>query len=98
MIVPKIITHVALVAAQNKKDRVRVLDRGTPSKSKQHSPLANLLGNSTNVPRTCLERRSKIAQSNRIQSYVAHFRKNRHRLLLNNWIVLTLSQEKSWNR
>ena len=33
-------------------------------------------------------------QSNRTQGYVAHFRKNQHRLLPGNWNVLTLTGKK----
>ena len=40
---------------------------------------------------TRLERRSRTAQSNLTQGYVAHFRKNCHRLLLGNWNVLTIT-------
>ena len=40
--VPKIITYAALVVAQNKKDRIRVLGRGFRLKSKRHSPSVNL--------------------------------------------------------
>ena len=86
--VPKIITHAASVDAQNKKDRVRVLGRGTRSKSKRHSQPSSLLGSSTNVPATRLERRSRTAKSNRIQGYVVHFRKKRHILPLGNWNAL----------
>ena len=89
--VPKIITHTGSVVGQNKKDRVRVLGRGTRSKSKRHSPQTSLSGNSTNVPATRLESRSSTAQSNPTQGYVAHFRKKHHRLLLGNWNVLTLT-------
>ena len=85
MMVPKIKTQGASVVARNKKDRVRVLGRGIRSKSKRHSPPANLLGSSTNVPATRLEMWSRTALSNRTQGYVAHFRKNHHRLLLGNW-------------
>ena len=81
MMVPKIITHAAAVVSQNKKDGVLVLGRETLSKSKRHSPPTSFLGSSTNVPATRLERRSRTAQSNRTQGYVAHFRKNHHRLL-----------------
>ena len=72
MMVPKIITHAASVVAQNKKDRVRILGRGTRSKSNQYSPPASLLDSSTNVSATRLERRSRTAQSIRTQGYVAH--------------------------
>ena len=82
MMVPKIITHAGLVVAQHKKDRVRVLGSGVSSKNKQHSPPASLSGSSTNVPATGLKRQSWTAQSNCTQGYVAHFRKNYHRLLL----------------
>ena len=61
----KIVTHAASVVVQNKKDRVRVLGRGTRSKSKRHFPLASLLGSSTNMPATPFERRPRTAQSNR---------------------------------
>ena len=88
-------THAAWVVAQNKKDCVRVLGRGTRWKSKRQSPQASLLGSSTNVPATRLKKRSRTAQSNCIQGcYVAHFRKNHHRQLLDNWNVLTLSGKK----
>ena len=87
----KIITHAASVVAQNKKNSVRVLSKGTRSKSKRHSSPAKLSGSSTNVHATRLERRSRTAQSNRTQGCVAHFRKNHHRLLLCNWNVLTLT-------
>ena len=60
-------------------------------KSKRHSPPASFLGSSTNVPVQNLERRSRTAQSNGTQGYVAHFRKNYHRLLLGDWNVLTLT-------
>ena len=36
MLVSKIVSHAESVVAQNKKDRVRVLDRGACLKSKQH--------------------------------------------------------------
>ena len=92
--VPKIITHAASVFAQNKKDLFRVLGRGARSKSKRHSPQASLSGSSTNMPPTCLERRSRTAQNNRTQGYVAHFRKNHHRLLLGHWNVFNLTGKK----
>ena len=91
MMVLKIITYAASIVAQNKKDRVRVLGRGTRSKSKRHSPPTSFLGSSTSMPATCLERRSRTALSNRTQGYVEHFRKNHHRLLLGNWNILTLT-------
>ena len=91
MMVPKIITHASLIIEQNKKDHVRVLGRGTRSKSKRHFPPTSLLGSSTNMPATRLERRSRTAQSNRTQGYVAHYRKNHQRLLLGYWNVLTLT-------
>ena len=78
--VPKIITHAALVVALNKKDRIRVLDREILSKNEQHSLLAN-------VPLLRLEKCSRRAQSNRTQAYVAHFWKNHCRLLLGYWNV-----------
>ena len=56
------------------------------SKSKLYSPPASLLDSSTYVLATRLERRSRTAQSNRTQGYVAHFR-----LLLGNWNIFTLS-------
>ena len=65
MMVSKVMTLAASVVAQNKKDRVRVLGRGIRSKSKRHFPPASLLGNSTNVPATRLERRSRTVHSNR---------------------------------
>ena len=83
----KIITNVALVVAQNKKNHVQVLVRGAHSKSEQHSPPASLLDSSTKVPATRLERQLRIAQSNHTQGYVAHIWKNHHRLLLGNWDV-----------
>ena len=89
--VPKSISYAASVVAQNKKDRIRVLGRRTRSKSKRHSPPAILLCSSTSVLTTRLERRSRTAQSNRTQGYVAHFRKNHHRLLLGNRNVFTLT-------
>ena len=92
--VPKIITHAASVVAQNKKDRFRVLGKGTLSKSKRNSPPTSLLGSSTNAPAARLERQSRTALSNRTQIYVAHFRKNHHRLLLGNWNVLTLTEKE----
>ena len=94
MMIPKIKTHASSVVAPNKKDRARVLGRGTRSKSKRHSPSASLLGSSTNVPTTRLERRSRTAPSNRTQGYIAHFRKNYHRLLLGIWNVLTLTEKR----
>ena len=90
----KIITHPASVVEQNKKNHVRVLGRGSRSKSKRHSPPASLSGNSTNVPATRLEKRSRTAQGNRNQSYVAHFWKNHHRLLLGTWNILTLTRKE----
>ena len=84
--IPKITTHAAAVVEQNRKDRIRVLSRGARLKSKRHSPPASFSGSFTNGPAIRLERRSKTAQSNRIQCYVAHFRK--HILLLVNWNVL----------
>ena len=54
--VPKFITHAASDVAQNKKDCVRVLGKGTRSKSKQHSPSASLSGSSNYVPATRLEK------------------------------------------
>ena len=89
MMVPKILTHAASVVGQNKKNRVRVLSRGTRSKSKRHYSSASLLGSSTNVSATRLERRSRTVQSN--QGYVAHFRKKPNSLLLGSWNVLTLT-------
>ena len=65
--------------------------RETHSKRKRHFPPGSLLGSSTNVPATRLERRLRIAQSNRTQGYIAHFRKNYHRLLLGYWNVFTLT-------
>ena len=47
--VSKIITHAASVVAQNKKDRVQVLDREARSKSGQPSPSDSL----STVPPTC---------------------------------------------
>ena len=93
MMVPKIITHAASVVEQ-KKDQFRVLSRGACLKSKRHSPPASLFGSSTNVPATRLERRSRTAQSNCTQGYVAHFRKNHHTLLLGNWNVFTLTENE----
>ena len=90
--VPKIITHAASGVAENKKDRVRVLGRGTRLKSKRHSPPASLLGSSTNVPAaTRSERQSRTAQRNCTEGYVAHFRKKHRKPLLGNWNVLTLT-------
>ena len=89
--VPKIIAHAVSVVAENKMDRVQALGRGTRLKSKRHSPPASLLGSSTKVPATRLERRTRTAQSNRTEGYVAHFRKNHRILLLGNWNVLTLT-------
>ena len=91
MMVPEIITHAESVVAQNKKDSVRALKRGTHSKTKQHFPPASLLGSSTNVHVTRLERLSRVAQSNRTQGYAAHIWKNHHRLLLGNWNVFILT-------
>ena len=71
MMVPKIITHAASVVA-HKTDCVRVLGR-TRSNSKRHPPPPSLLGSSTNVPATGLEKRLRTAQSNRTQGYAAHF-------------------------
>ena len=94
MMVSKIITHTASVVAQNKKDRVRVLGRGTHLKSKRHFSPASPSGSSTNVSATRLERRSKTVQSNCTQSYVAQFQKNHHGLLLGNWNDLTLLRKE----
>ena len=91
MMVPKIVSHAASVIEQNKKDRIRVLSGEAHSKNKRHSPPASLSGSSTNLAETRLERRSRAAQSNRTQVYVAHFRKNHHGLLLGNWNILTLT-------
>ena len=96
MMVPKTITHAASVVARNKKDRVRVLGRGTRSKSKRHSLSASLLGNSTNVPATRLERRSRTAQSIRTQGYIAFFGKTITDCCLATG-MFSPSQEKSWN-
>ena len=71
-----------------------VLGRGSRSKIKRHSPPVSLLGSSTNVPATRLERRSRTAQSNRTQVYVARFWKNHQRLLLGNWNVSTLTENE----
>ena len=92
--ISKIITHATSVVAQNKKNRLRVLRRGTRSKSKRHSPPACLSGSSTNVTATSWKRWSRTTKSNRTQSYVAHFRKNHHRLLLGNGHVLTLTRKE----
>ena len=62
MMVPKIITHAALVVAQSKKDRFRVLGRRNCLKIKRHSPPASHLSSSTNVSATRLERRSRTVQ------------------------------------
>ena len=43
------------------------------------------------MPTTHLEKWLRTAQSNHTQGYVAHFRKNHHRLQLGNWNVLTLT-------
>ena len=83
--VPKIITHAALVVTQNKQNGVRVLGRKASLKSKRHSPPTSLLGSSTNVPATRFERRSRTVQSNGSQGCVALLRKNHDRLLLANW-------------
>ena len=88
MMVPNIITHAVSVVAQNKKVRVRALGRRARSKSKRDSPSASLSGSSTNVPATLSQKRSRTAQSICTQGYVAHFRKNHHRLQLGNWNVL----------
>ena len=66
----------------------------TRSKSKRHSPPTSLLGCFTNVPATRLERWQRIAQNNRTLGYVAHSWKNHHRLLLENWNVLTLTRKE----
>ena len=87
----KIITHAALIVAQDKNDRFRVLGRGICSKNKQHSPPDSLSVSSTKVPATRLEKRSRTSQSIGIQGCVAHLRKNHHRLLLRNRNVLTLA-------
>ena len=92
--VPKVIAHAASVIAQNKKNRVRLLDRGARSKSKRHSLPASFSVSSTNVPATHLERQSRTAQSNRTQGYAAHFRKNHHGLLHGNWNVLILTRKE----
>ena len=89
--VSKFTTHAASVVEQNKKDRVRVFGRETRSKSKRDFPPASLLSSYTKLPATRLESRSRTAQSNHIQGYVTHFRKNCHRLLLGNWNVLNLT-------
>ena len=73
MMVPKIITHAAVVIVQNKNDQVQVLGRGARSKSKRHFPPASILGSSINVPATRLERQLRTLQSNRTQGYVVHF-------------------------
>ena len=75
--------------AESKGPRLSLGHRG--SFEKQHSPPVNLLGSCTNMPTTCLERRSRTAQSNHTQGYVAHLRKNYHRLLHGNWNALTLT-------
>ena len=80
MMVPKIVSHAGSVVARN-RNYVRVLGREAYSKSKRHSPSAV---STTNVLAKRLERRSRTVQSNRTQVYVAHFRKNYHRLLLRN--------------
>ena len=93
--VPKVITHTALlVDAPNKKDRVRILDREARSKSKRHSASTSLSDNSTNVPITCSEMRSRTAQNNHTQGYVVHLRKNHYRLLLGYWNILTLTRKE----
>ena len=89
------LSHSASVMAQNKKDGNRVSHRGTHSKSKRPAPPASsLLGSSTNVSDTRFEERSRTVQSNRIQGYIAHFRKNYHRLLLGYWNVFTLTRKE----
>ena len=90
MMIPKITKHAASVVVQNKKDRVRVLGRGSRSKDKRHSPLASLSGSSSTVPAIRLGRRLRTAQTNCNQSYVAHFWKNHYRLLLSYTGMFTL--------
>ena len=55
---------------------------GVCLKSKGYSRPTNLLGSSTNLTATQLKKRSKTAQSNRAQAYVAHFWKNHHIIFL----------------
>ena len=64
MMVSKIVTHAALVVAQNKNDRVRVIGRGGHLKRKQHFPPASLSGSFANLPVTRFERRLSTAQGN----------------------------------
>ena len=71
MIFPKTVANAASVVAQNKKDRVRVLDRGACSKSSDilHQPA--FFWRLYQRAAKGLERRSKTALSNRTQGYVA---------------------------
>ena len=62
--------------------------------SKQLIPPASLLSSSTYVHTARLERWSRTAQSNYTQSYVAHFWKIHHKLLLGNWNVLTITRRE----
>ena len=95
MMVPKILTHAASVVLQNKMDKIAcILGRKTGSKTKRHSLSASFLGSFTNVPATQLERPPRTALSNCAQGYVAHFRRNDHRLLLGNWNVLTITEKE----
>ena len=69
MMIPKIITHAASVVAQNKKDHIQVLSRRTHSKSNiLYQPAFQ--ADPPTMPATCLERHSRIAQSNHTQGYV----------------------------
>ena len=87
--VPKIITHAASIVAQKRNDHVQFIGREACSKEKRHSSAVSLSGSSINLPATSLKRRSRTAQSNFTQHNVAHFRKNRYRLLLGKWNVFT---------
>ena len=92
--VPKIIPHAASVVAQNEKDRVRVLGRGAGLKSKRIFNQQTFQTAPPTCPQHVLEKRLRTEQSNCTQGYVAHFRKNHHRLLLGNCNVLTLVEKE----
>ena len=88
--VQKIITHVASIVAQSKRDRVRDLGRGARSKIKRHSSPVSLSSKS-HASATRLKSWSRTAPSNRTQGYDTHFWKNHHRLLFGNSNVLSLT-------
>ena len=77
-------------------DCVRVLGRGTRSKSKRHSPSAILLGRSTNMPATRLKRRTRTAQSKLTQGLLHTFGKTITDYCLASRMFSPL-QEKGWN-